>query len=173
MRLLTLSLLIFAFGCTEPGMGFVNGDQGFAPVYLAEESVKKIASGVPRQTTLAGKIYAYRNYIFQNDVNTGIHIVDNSNPSQPKKVGFIAIPLSTEVAVKGDFLYSNNYNDLVVFDISKPAEPKLLNRIENVFPAVNQNYPPFTNTMFECAEPKKGVVVRWERRTLVDPKCRR
>ena len=147
--------------------------EGYAPVYLSISSVKAVTNANARPTVLAGKIYAYKTFVFQNDVNNGIHIIDNSNPSSPKKVGYISIPFSTEVAVKGDFLYSNNLDDLVVFDISKPAEPRLVNRIADVFPASNQEYPPFNNTAFECADPAKGVVVRWERKTLTNPKCRR
>ncbi|MEO6916782.1 MAG: hypothetical protein ABI151_15075 [Chitinophagaceae bacterium] len=173
MRWTILFLAIFFFGCTETGFNTNPGNRGYAPVYLAQDGVKKISIGSPRQTASPGKIYAFRNFIFQNDLNTGIHIIDNSNPSQPVKVGFINIPLSTEVAVKGDFLYSNNYDDLVVFDISKPSEPRLLNRVKNVFPPANQTYPPFNNIIFECADSKKGVVIRWELKELTNANCRR
>ena len=36
-------------------------------------------------TKKAGKIYAYRNYVFQNELIEGIHIIDNADPAQPLK----------------------------------------------------------------------------------------
>lgn len=173
MKFLALIAPLLVMACSEIGTMPPNAVQGYAPVYVQPNLVKNVSAGSARATILAGKIYAYRNFIFQNDVNNGIHIIDNSNPAQPQKVGYISIPASTEVAVKGNFLYSNNYSDLVVFDITKPAEPRLVKRLENVFPLANQTYPPFNNTAFECADPEKGIVIRWEKKMLNQPKCRR
>jgi hypothetical protein len=173
MRNCLFFLALFVMSCNEQDMIGPATQEGYAPVYQSVNSVKAIAATTPRATALAGKIYAYKTFVFQNDLNSGIHIIDNSNPAAPKKLGYISIPFSTEVAVKGDFLYSNNLDDLVVFDISKPSEPKLVSRVADVFPATNQKYPPFNGTAFECADPQKGIVVRWERKTLTNPKCRR
>lgn len=173
MKYCLLPVILFTISCTDVDVLPSNSLEGYAPVYQATTAVKSVSTSAAKNTSSPGKIYAYKTFIYQNDVNNGIHIIDNSNPASPKKVGYINIPFSTEVAVKGDFLYSNNLDDLVVFDISKPAEPKLVNRVADVFPAANQTYPPFFNTVFECADPEKGVVIRWERKTLKDPKCRR
>jgi hypothetical protein len=40
----------------------------------------------------AGKIYIKGNYIYLNEVNQGIHIIDNSNPSSPLQIAFLSIP---------------------------------------------------------------------------------
>lgn len=173
MRYCLFLFISFAFSCSNADVVLPAAQEGYAPVYQATTTVKSVNTGAARTTTSAGKIYAYKTFIYQNDINHGIHIIDNSNPASPKKVGYIDIPFSTEVAVKGDFLYSNNFDDLVVFDISKPAEPKLVNRVADVFPAANQTYPPYFNTLFECADPEKGVVIRWERKVLTGAKCRR
>ncbi len=82
------------------------------------------------------------------------------NRTSPQKVSFLKLPLSTEIAVKGNYLYANNYKDLVVFDITTPAKPQFVKRVNDVFPLVNQKYPPFTNAFFECPDEAKGVVVR-------------
>jgi hypothetical protein len=49
----------------------------------------------------------------------------------------------------------------------------LVNRIENAFPQINQEYPPFTGVYFECVDPSKGVVIGWEEKQIDQPKCRR
>ncbi len=88
-------------------------------------------------------------------------------------ISYNIIPLSTELAVKGNYLYANNFRDIIVFDISNPAEPRLVKRVSNVFPPVNQKFPPLSNIYFECPDETKGVVVRWELKRINIPKCRR
>jgi len=81
--------------------------------------------------------------------------------------------MATEIAIKSGHLYTNNVNDLVVFSLSNPAEPLLENRVKDAFPVIEQEYPPFNNTYFECPDPAKGIVVGWEQKELTNPQCRR
>ncbi len=74
-------------------------------------------SPVSRTTERSGKIYAFGNYIFQNDLNKGIHLIDNTDPLHLQKIAFLNIPYNTEFAVKGNYIYANNGNDLVVVDV--------------------------------------------------------
>ncbi|MEJ7769241.1 MAG: hypothetical protein WKF89_15585 [Chitinophagaceae bacterium] len=175
MRILTPVLFIlFVFACTPTTNTLPPGNQeAYQPVYASPVDLTRIALEPAKNTALAGKIYAIGNYILQNDLNTGIHIIDNRNRNQVKKIGFLKVPFSTEIAVKGNYLYTNNLNDLVVFDISNINNPQLVKRIVNVFPAVDQKYPPFNNVAFECPDTTKGIVVSWEKKMLTDPKCRR
>jgi hypothetical protein len=145
----------------------------YVPVYANALDIAKISVEQPRTIQLPGKIYVYGNYIFQNDLNTGIHIIDYSNRSNPQKIAFINLPLNTDLAVKGNYLYANNYTDIVVFDISNPATPNLVKRISNVFQETNQKYPPFNNVAFECPDASRGIVVNWELKTINTPNCRR
>ena len=147
--------------------------QAYVPVYLSQSLAADIKIDSPKNTVEAGKIYVYGRYLFQNDINSGIHITDIVDRTNPKKIAFINVPLSTEIAVKGNYLYTNNLADLLTFDISNPASPVLKNRIKNVFPLANQTYPPFTNTYFECADASKGIVINWKLSEIQDPKCRR
>jgi hypothetical protein len=135
--------------------------------------VEQISVEPEKATAIPGKIYAFGNYVFQNDLYTGIHIIDNSNHDAPVKVGFLNLPLNTEMAIKGNYLYANNYVDLVVFDITFPDNPQFVTRVPNVFPPVDQDYPPFTNVYFQCPDKSKGIVVRWEKQDIPVPKCRR
>ena len=159
--------------CTPETVDQTGMVDAYVPVYATSDQVKHVSIEAGRPVTQAGKIYAFGSFIFQNDVNKGIHIINNSNRNNPVKVAFINIPLSTEVAVKGNFLFSNNYRDIVVFDITNPASPVLVKRMENVFPPVNQHYPPQQNISFECPDPEKGVVVNWEFKKIENPTCRR
>lgn len=174
MYKLMLAFIIMIFYSCMPDDNFQpTGQIGYSPVYASPEEIAQIKLEPARNTQFAGKIYAFRNYIFQNELNEGIHIINNTNRNQPGKAGFLKVPFSTEIAIKGNFLYTNNVDDLVVFDISDLANPRLVKRIENVFPAIDQQYPPFNNTVFESPDPSKGIVVRWERKEISKPKCRR
>jgi hypothetical protein len=80
-----------------------------------------------------GKIYVKDNYLFINEVKSGIHIIDNSNPSLPKAISFIQILGNVDIAVKGNILYADSYTDFVAFDISNPKDVKEVSRTKEVF----------------------------------------
>ena len=86
----------------------------------------------------SGKIYAYDDLIFINDQLEGVHVLDNSDPSNPIQKNFLKIPQNTDVAIKDDKLYANSGPDLVVFDLSDVTNIEYETRIENVF---NYYYP--------------------------------
>lgn len=173
-KLIPVFFAMILVSCTTDPINSLPGQtEGYSPVYGTMVDIKQISYETARNTEQAGKIYAFGSYIFQNDINKGIHIINNANRSHPEKIGFIKLPYSSEIAVKGTYLYSNNLDDLVVFDISNITKPLLIKRIPNVFPPVNQKYPPIPNAVFECPDPDKGIVVSWERKILMNAKCRR
>ncbi len=104
---------------------------------LAEFKANAVDVTTPIEITQSGKIYAYQNYIFINDVNKGIHVIDNSDPNLPQNVAFIKIDGNNDVSIKNNRLFADSYGDLVVFDISNVANIQLSNRLEN---AIYENY---------------------------------
>ncbi|MDQ3682308.1 MAG: hypothetical protein M3352_04440 [Bacteroidota bacterium] len=167
-------LFIMLYSCDRFGSNSETGQlQGYAPIYASRQVVNTITTQSVRPTVRPGKIYAYGSYLFQVEQNEGIHIINNSNPQQASKIAFLKVPMATEIAIQSDHLYTNNLNDLVVFNLANIASPQLVNRIADAFPVIDQSYPPFTNTAFECADPSKGIVVAWERKMIDQPKCRR
>jgi hypothetical protein len=87
----------------------------------------------PRELQKPGKLYFYDTYVFINESNEGIHVIDNSNPANPRNVAFIKIPGNIDIAVKDNILYADSYIDLLSIDISSPETPRLMHRTENVF----------------------------------------
>jgi hypothetical protein len=171
MRYLVLLLAIASFSCIRPSEPY--GIMGYAPIYVSKQDAASIGTEAPRPTVLAGKIYAYGNYLFQVEQNAGIHIIDNSNSQQAQKIAFLKVPAASELAIRSNHLYTNNLDDLVVFDISNITSPQLVNRLENAFPQINQEYPPVSGVYFECVDPSKGIVIGWEQKQLDNPQCRR
>ena len=147
---------------------------GFRPIYASRDSIDVITVSGPRPTVETGKIYAYKQLLFQNEVNKGIHVISIADPKNPVKMAFYKIPLSTEISIKNDHLYTNNGKDLVVISIAKYMNPVLVKRLPNMFPFVNQEFPPnSTFSYFDCPDPAKGYVIRWEQVRLYQPKCRK
>jgi hypothetical protein len=106
----------------------------YTPVYKTLTQVRaEMRSGQPQSVEHPGKIYIYGKYIFWNELNKGIHVIDNSNPSAPKNISFIKVPGNVDIAVKGSYLYADNYSDLVVFDISTPTNVVPIKFIEKAF----------------------------------------
>lgn len=167
-----IGLLLCLAGCTPNRPGEADDVRAWVPVYMQVDKVNEISISTARTTEKSGKIYAWGNYIFQNDQNTGIHIIDNTDRANPKKVAFLSIPLNTEFAVRGNYIYANNVNDLIVIDINDVLHPTVSKRISNAFPYVNQKYPPKTGR-FVCSDPSKGIVVGWELQEVESTNCRR
>ena len=62
------------------------------PEYMSMTEFKSSAKIVaPAPIVESGKIYAYNNLVLINDLDMGIHIIDNSNPNNPVKKAFIEI----------------------------------------------------------------------------------
>ena len=154
----------------EPNLG---EQLAYVPIYADATVLNDIKMAATKPTVNAGKIYAYGNYLFQVEQFEGIHIINNTDPEKAYKIGFLKVPTCTEIAIKSSHLYTNNLNDLVVFNLADAAAPQLVKRVKNAFPQVNQLYPPVSNTLFECVDPTKGIVVRWEQKTIKTPACRR
>lgn len=131
--LFALSLLIaFVFqGCLKDSCR--NTYTIYRPIYKKLSQVRDdMHSVAPKQLVATGKIYVYGNYIFLNELNTGIHIIDNTNPSSPRNMAFIPIPGNVDIAVKDNYLYADSYSDIVVFNISNPTDIKPAKFLNNV-----------------------------------------
>ncbi len=143
----------------------------YRPVYATYDAIRSIQTVGPQVIKNPGKIYIKDNYLFVNDIGLGIHVVDNRDPTKPVRLAFISIPGNHELAVKDSILYADNTLDLVALNIANPRAVRVVKRIENAFP-----YPAFPterNVRFECADPDKGVVLRWEQASVVNPQCYR
>ncbi|MDP9041796.1 MAG: hypothetical protein M3N30_07425 [Bacteroidota bacterium] len=105
------------------------------PVYEVLTKFREgIKSGQPVAVSSPGKITIAGKYIYLSEPYKGIHIIDNSNPSNPKNVSFINIHGNEDIAITGNTLYADAYGDLVSFDISDPLNVVAKNFATNIFP---------------------------------------
>ena len=107
----------------------------YTPVYRSSDQVRaSMGAKAPQDILHPGKIYVYGQYIFLNELDRGIHVIDNSNPSSPRSISFIDIPGCVDMAVKGNILYADAFTDLVVLDIANPRQAIVKNIVSGVFP---------------------------------------
>lgn len=171
VSVLTLLFGFFFNGCTTGEPAPAVDREGYRPVYLSREALQTITSLPPQPLRVPGKLFTRDQFLFINEVGKGIHVLDNRDSRQPRKLGFVSIPGNVDLAVKGNFLYADNATDLVVLDISLPTDVRVVRRIANAFPA--ETFPSQLDVAFECVDPARGIVVGWEKARLTNPKCRR
>jgi hypothetical protein len=107
----------------------------YTPVYKERaEVLANIKSNAPQTIREKGKIFLYGPYIFLNELNKGVHVINNSNPAAPVREAFIDIPGNVDIAVKGNTLYADLYTDLLAIDITNPLQAQLKKVVRNVFP---------------------------------------
>lgn len=133
VSLALIFLIIFLPGCLKDRV--TRTYTIYTPVYKTTAEVRSnIKSDVSRDIGKPGKLFIRGQYIYLNETDKGIHVIDNSNPSSPRNVAFIAIPGNMDLAVKGNILYADLYTDLVTLDITNPLEVQTKSIISNAFP---------------------------------------
>lgn len=137
----------------------------YKPVYETVSQLKaNIKSGSPEEIENPGKIVILGHYIFLNEIEKGIHIIDNKNPASPQNVSFVKIPGNIDLAVKGNTLYADCYADLVTLDVSDPAHVSLKDYKENVMQ--------FPYALRGAAYTSQYKISGWEKKdTLVVESC--
>jgi hypothetical protein len=93
-----------------------------------------------REIEKPGKIYVSEELLIIGDSGTGIHIIDNTDPSNPVTVSFLNVPGSTQLYVEGDYIYSNAYYDMLKIDISDMNNIRIADRMIEAFPVDQRNF---------------------------------
>ncbi|HUS01204.1 MAG TPA: hypothetical protein VMY77_05730 [Chitinophagaceae bacterium] len=141
---------------------------GSKPIFGIDTVAKTIAYiNQPQPVRVPGNIYVKGNYIFQAEIGKGLHVIDNSTPSAAHRIGFITINGCSQISIKGNNLYSNNYDDLVVIDISGANTVREIGRVRGAFPEGRRNYfysQPLESGYYDCQTYKvDSVIVGWRK----------
>lgn len=156
LQLLTLVTLVVFSACKKDKCDQTMTYKTYEPVYMSYEEMRSSVKSEPAQPLhQPGKIYIKGQYIFVNERNKGIHIIDNSVPTAPQNIAFINVPGNIDIAAVGNVLFADSYVDLLALDISNPQNVTVLKRVENALP-----YEMYANGNY--ADPQKGVVKEWK-----------
>lgn len=175
-RMSILMIIPFVFGCWPTEFvppSFPEGEvMGYAPVYTTEVDLSISWSG-PEVLNSPGQIYLIDTLVLLIEENQGIHVVGNSNPTSPNKLGFLKIDGASQLTIKDGVLYTNQYSDVIAIDLSDVSNPTIISRDTSVLSnaIVGQVVPPGLDNYFECPDPTKGRVISWEYKLIDSPKC--
>lgn len=131
----------------------------YEPIYLTRGDLdNSIALLEPQVIANSGKIYVKDNLLFVAEKRKGFHVFDNTNPANPIKIRFLAVPGSTDLAVRNNILYLNQATDLVTarFNLEQNSLA-VTKRVENTFPIL---YSPDGYYPFDA--PESSIVVDWK-----------
>ena len=111
-----------------------------------------------------GKIYKKGSWVFITEKYKGIHLIDNTNPANPVKAGFIRVPGCVDIAMKNNSILADNSVDLVTIEISSLPEIKVVSRIRNVFPELLPPDLQYLPTKYSLnSRPGNTVIVEWKK----------
>ncbi|HCZ35951.1 MAG TPA: hypothetical protein DHV26_08500 [Cytophagales bacterium] len=142
--------------------------EGFVPIY-GDAVTSEIKFTTSRTVKAPGKIYTYGTYLLINEVNQGIHIYENSDPTNPTPLGFIEIVGNTDMAIRNNILYANHLGKLVALNVANLSAPQKVGEVNitNWLLGV----PPPAQQYFQCVDPTNGIVIGWKKETLRNPEC--
>lgn len=133
------------------------------PVVMSNEEFRTSFSvAAPQAIKVPGKIYLIDSFLLVSDVNQGVHILDNTDPKAPKPLAFLKILGNHDIAVRNNILYADSFIDLLAIDIANKAEPKLVQRIEDVFPWDPASWFDLQAWEYDSIDPKKEIIIGFE-----------
>ncbi len=159
--IITIGLILFSCTNQVEESYVVNN-----PEYMSYAELRSAFTVLPpEEVNQAGKIYFKDDFIFINEYQKGIHIIDNSDPSNPQNISFIEIPGNIDIAIKGNMLYADSYIDLLTIDISNMDDIKEVDRDEDVFPYI---IPEYADGVLGEVDTEKGVITGYSTSTVTE-----
>jgi hypothetical protein len=106
----------------------------YTPIIETTSSLRaKVKSAAGIDVANAGKLFVIGNYVFLNEKEKGIHVIDNTNPANPINKAFITIPGNTDLWVSNNILYANCYTDFLAIDVTDINNITTTKVIEDIF----------------------------------------
>ena len=156
-----LALTLTACDPTEVGEPIYQWQSQYEPVIMDRADLEKSISLIEPQTIKEfGKIYIKDSLLFVNEKYEGIHILDNSDPSNPENLGFIVIPGNIDISISNNIIYADNAVDLVAIKY-REGGVEVVDRNREVFPELSApdggsySYNALNN------RPENSVIIKW------------
>ncbi len=95
--------------------------------------------------------------MFINEVREGFHIIDNSDPKNPKRIKFIRVLGATDLAIRDEVIYINQATDLIATKFDQNNGIIVTKRIKGIFPELMS-----PDGFYADDIPENHVVVDWK-----------
>jgi len=109
-------------------------------IYMDMAELRNAELNLPaKEIEDAGKIYVADDFLLIGEEGEGIHVIDNSDESNPTIINFINVPMNREYIVDGNTIYAESQYDMMAIDISDLSNAKLLSREESYLEVQHTN----------------------------------
>lgn len=159
---LSILAVLFLLGCGEHWHSDYAPQTNYEPVIVNRDDLAAtIKVKPPRSINNAGKIYRQGDLLFINEMEAGIHIIDNVDPKDPKQLAFLEVPGNVNLSMYGDIMYVDHASDLVTLRYNESGIEEL-DRNKDAFP---EKAPPDTRYIphqyTKEQRPENTVILKW------------
>jgi len=164
-----IAVLISLNSCKDK---FTKTYQANIPIYMDYDEWRNqdLTMQAAKTVENPGKLWIKDQYLFINEPMKGVHVFNNSIPSNPINIGFIPVISSLDIAVKGNVLFVDSYTDIISFDITNPEAITMICRTNDVFKndkiQTSQGYN-FNIPAIEL-NASNGVIIGWEQQEVTE-----
>lgn len=162
-----IGCIVITNGCDKPS-SLINpfvGYSAYVPVLVDRSVLDSISYSAPKKMENTGRIYKYGDLIFVNEISEGFHVINNSNPENPEKLGFLSVFGSHDMVINGNFIYCDNSTDLIAIPLSSYNKPTIAHRINGAFPnPVPPDGFPLDPEVVPNNTPPNTVIAGWKKR---------
>ena len=95
--LFAIFLVFLLAACDNVSNWGSSGWMIYKPVYAKVTDLQNIGVETAKAIEKPGKVYVIGNLLLQNDLNTGVHFINISDPKNAVKLSFLRVPVSTEI----------------------------------------------------------------------------
>lgn len=141
----------------------INPGSRYVPIFMIRDEMEKaVKLEVARPLKDPGKIYYKKPYLFIVEKYKGVHIFDNTNPTDPENVAFIHVDGIRDIAMKDDVMFADNAVDLIAIQFNPEYTLiQVTKRLKNYF----QEMPSpdgYSSTYLYSKRPNNSVLVAWK-----------
>lgn len=171
-KFIFLFIVFFSlFSCTNNlNNGNVSFYSAYKPILMDRSELEQsIYLMQEREIDTIFKVGFLADLILLGEIYYGIHILDNSIPTNFRYLGFINIPGIIDFVVKDSMIYANNSVDLIAIKLVSPEQIVLTQREKNVFPELSPPDGRKPNPIFMRSQRLENTeIIAWVRDKNID-----
>tara|TARA_B110000261_G_scaffold36551_1_gene42452 strand:- start:731 stop:1294 length:564 start_codon:yes stop_codon:yes gene_type:complete len=154
---------------------------GLRPIYGTIDDIQDfVKSTDARELISVGKIYTYQDFLFINEVGSGLHVYNNQDPKNPVALKFISIPGNVDIAIKNQYIYADLGSGIITIDMSNLDE-LVITDFSTEYLEENLDVRPPQHLIdqlnisgrvyYECIDRSNGKIITWEKQEMPQPEC--
>lgn len=140
------------------------GDYSNTPILMERADFEaSIGTIEAQELNKTSRINLLNDRIYIVELYKGIHIINNTDPSNPTNSKFINIPGCVDMTIKDNILYARSAEDLVTINIINIDNVVEINRVRETFPELGEDIEDYgiPYRFQKSQRPDDTVIVEW------------